>query len=100
MSNVKAGDLAILVNSCTGRSIGRIVEVVTQCPPAGNFLLPCGCAARITVPGNLAWVIRFIGGKGYTSSGKLCTHAHAFDEHLRPLPGDTDELTTDRDVTA
>ena len=95
MSNVKAGDLAIVVGSFDGRGIGRIVEVISQCPMVGSFPLPCGHWGRRSNPGTLAWIIKYVGGPGYDSS--QCTHAHIVDVHLKPLPGD--ESTDDTTIT-
>lgn len=102
MSNVKAGDLAIVVASTHGRNIGRIVEVICACPMEGCYLMPCGHFGLRDHPGVLAWICKYVGGVGYYSTTNQCTHAPILDAHLRPLPGDesTDDTTTEREVMA
>ncbi len=101
MSNVKAGDLAIVVNAYVNE--GRIVEVL-EIAPTGTFDVD-GCR-YLNPNGSLAWIVKFIGGPGrQTPPGwpiRKGTRLAIYDSLLRRLPGDesTDELTTDREVTA
>ena len=92
MSNVKAGDLAII--KC-GYPLydGRIVEVIGD-TPRGRFYLPSGdLQAPLDEPG---WVIRFIGGPApipmTNGSARRCYFACAEKRLVFPLPGDPESV--------
>ena len=102
MSNVKAGDLAIVT---AGVGKGAIVEVICGCPHGENTGLDG--AQYINDDYVLRWQCKFVGGKGPAMVGfayaryKTCmSWSTARDTHLRPLPGDTEDTTTEREVTA
>ncbi len=80
--NVKPGDLAIIVG---GLAKGAIVEaLVFGDPMVGR------------------WLCKFIGGPGptWTSRGiARLSYTCVRPEHLRPLPGIPDDITTEREET-
>ena len=101
MSNVKAGDLAIVVGP--GKNIGLIVEVLSRVARGGN-LLPDG-NVHVSFGTRLEWITKAVGGpvRRYDGQGNPRTpgrFATVEDQRLRPLPGDTEDTTTEREVTA
>lgn len=94
MTNVKAGDLAI-VKSTKPQYNGRIVEILYPAP-AIAFRLPNGRwhDAPISHP---SWVLKCIGApmSAPLSGGgwKDVWYGVGSDAHLRPLPGDPEEAS-------
>ena len=101
MSNVKVGDLAIVVHQRCD-CYGRIVEVL-YASPLGPFLVD-GVVYQSAHPGHLGWVVKFVGGPGNRAPHgfpiSIGPRAAFYDSSLRPLPGDTEDTTTEREVTA
>lgn len=99
MSNVKAGDLAIIVAPAR-RNLGRIVEVLWEVP-YGEFRRADGLVSFNPEPG-LCWEYKYLGGPGAVlfESGGRGTADFGFgpDYVLRPLPGDTETEDTDTRV--
>ena len=107
MSNVKAGDLAIVVGAIKNpRANGHIVEVIER-RPHGKFQMPNGRWAAPSPTSDLVWLIKYVGGPGpvVSTDGKQISdslYGCISDSALRPLPGDesTEDTTTEREVTA
>lgn len=98
MTNVKAGDLAI-VKSTKPQYDGKIVEVLYPAP-AGEFRLPNG-QAHNPVKRHPSWVLKCIGSPilAPMASGRFepVWYGVGEDKYLRPLPGDRDDSEIDEE---
>lgn len=94
MTNVKAGDLAI-VKSSKPQYNGRIVEVLYPAPTAG-FRLPNGQWHEPPIS-HPSWVLKCIGApmSAPMSGGgwRDVWYVVGKDAALRPLPGDPEEIS-------
>lgn len=104
MSNVKPGDLAIVVGCKSNPEInGRIVEVLSRRPPSA-FQAPNGMLFAAFMNDQVAWLVKYIGGPGpvYRVDGSRAPDSFydcAIDAILRPLPGISDDITTEQEAT-
>lgn len=94
MTNVKAGDLAIVVNA-KPRYNGRIVQVL-YAAPAHEFTLPNGTVNSAPTE-HPSWVLKAVGGPFLAPIGpprKLVPtwYGVGSDRFLRPLPGDPHDI--------
>ncbi len=98
MSNVKPGDLAIIVGDV--RLSGLIVEVL-HAVPFGIIATPDGA---LFWNDKADWLVKPVGGpvSAYNLEGRLFPAAKylgAQDKNLRPLPGIPDDITTETEAT-
>ena len=92
MTNVKAGDLAI-VKSNKPCYDGRIFQVLYRAP-AHEFVLPDGYRQMPPIH-HPAWVLKAVGGPTTApmegGGRRLTWYGVGADECLRPLPGEPEE---------
>lgn len=100
MSNVKAGDLAVIVRSEFG-NLGKLVRVLELSPLNGQ---PQGTRARIhgvyfkleRDSNELCWVVEALGSPLFKKSGRPYRVCPAGDTYLRPIrdPGEDAECNS------
>lgn len=97
--NCKPGDLAVIVgfNPLIPEITGRIVEVLSAAPAAGDFRLPDGRTNEAAGPG--FWIVKFqnpVRARLDSGGTRLALYGACPDRRLRPLRGDpgADETMT------